>query len=136
VPCPWYRNGMCTSPRLRRPSSSVVSPTRCKGSEAEYKSCRFYVNPQQPSREKGRSGLVESLKPALAQQLRPYPPIHLLTRRPESRCPYFKVYSYSGGYLIFCQVLGRLLTRSEVGPCEKYWSACPFYKQASRRGEG
>jgi len=135
VPCPWYRNGMCTSPRLRQPSRSVVSPQRCLGSETEYKSCRFYVEPPQQGGggRRGGHGLVETMKPALAQQLRPYQPIHLLARRPSSRCPFFKVYSYGGGYLAYCKVLNRLLTRSEVELCEKYWQTCPFYRLASRR---
>ena len=134
MPCPWYRNGMCTSPKLRQPSRSVVSPQRCMGGEAEYRSCKLYVDPPQ-ERKQGR-GLLEQAKPALIQQLRPYTPIHLLSRRPASRCPFMKVYSYSGGYLAQCTVLGRLLTRSEVEACEKYWQTCPFYRAASRKGQG
>ena len=138
MPCPWYRGGVCTSPKLRRPSSSVTSPSRCLGGEAEYKSCRFYVEPRGGS-ESGRGGsggkgaLFESAKPAIVQQLRPYNPIHLVSSRPTSRCPYIKVYSYSGGFLVYCRVLGRLLTRSEVDLCNQYWETCPFYRQARQR---
>jgi hypothetical protein len=135
MPCPWYRNGMCTSPKLRQPSRSVVSPQRCMGSEAEYKSCRFYVDPPQERRGRTRS-LLEQPKPAIIQQLRPYMPIHLLSRKPNSNCPYIKVYSYSGGYLAQCLVLNRLLTKSELTMCEKYWQSCPFYRMASKRERG
>lgn len=131
---------MCTSPRLRRPSSSVTSPSRCLGSEAEYKSCRFYVEPRGSeggrvahSGAGGRGALFEAAKPAIVQQLRPYNPIHLVPSRPSSKCPYIKVYSYSGGFLVYCRVLGRLLTRSEVELCNRYWETCPFYRQARQR---
>jgi hypothetical protein len=126
MPCPWYRNGLCTSPKLKRPTSAVTSPERCLGSEAEYKSCQFYVDP--PKSQKQQSALVESLKPALEKQLKPYKPIHLIPYRPKSNCPFFKVYEYAGGYLAMCTVLNRLLTKSEVAKCEKYWQTCPFYK--------
>ena len=126
MPCPWFRGGLCTSPKLSRPSSAVTSPTRCQGGDAEYVACQFYVEPGSGS--KRRSPLESGVKPAIAQQLRPYPPIHLLHSKPRSRCPFIKIYDYSGGYLAQCQVLGRLLTRSEAERCEKYWSSCPFYR--------
>ncbi len=129
MPCPWYRGGVCTSPKLRRPSSSVVSPSRCLGSEAEYRSCQFYVEPRQKQQ---RGGLLEAAKPAIAQQLKPYLPIHLLSAKPRSGCPHLKVYSYSGGYLAYCEVLGRLLTRSEAANCEKYWQTCPLKRAAEQ----
>jgi hypothetical protein len=88
---------------------------------SEYLSCEYYVEPSQ--REQG---LEKHLKPAIAQQLKPYPPIHVVPYRPSSGCPLMKVYDYSGGYLAYCSVLGRLLTRSEVETCEKYWSSCPL----------
>ncbi|BEP17605.1 hypothetical protein PYJP_09570 [Pyrofollis japonicus] len=125
MPCPWYQNGVCTSPKLGKPSSAVVSKERCLGSEAEYKSCRFYVDPEA---SKKQSPLEAAMKPALEKQLRPYTAIHLLSTRPRSECPFMRVYNYGGGYLAFCEVLNRLLTRSEVTKCERYWSTCPFYK--------
>ena len=129
MPCPWYRGGVCTSPKLKRPTSSVTSPSRCLGSEAEYKSCQFYVEPRQKTRE---TGLLEAVKPAIAQQLKPYTPIHLLTSKPRQGCPYMKVYNYGGGYLAYCNVLGRLLTKSEAAVCEKYWATCPLRRAAEQ----
>jgi len=102
------------------------------GGEAEYRSCRFYMDP--PS-EKKRGGLLEQAKPAIVQQLKPSPPIHLLSTKPVSKCPFFKVYSYSGGYLAQCLVLNRLLTRSEVELCIHHWQTCPLYRSASKRLE-
>jgi hypothetical protein len=127
---------MCTSPKLKRPSSSVTSPSRCLGGEAEYRSCRFYVEPKSDQQRQRRGGgLLEAAKPAIVQQLKPYTPIHVVYSKPTSKCPYMKVYSYSGGYLVFCRVLNRLLTRSEVETCNRYWETCPFYRQAQQRPE-
>ncbi len=131
MPCPWYKGGVCTSPKLRRPSPAVTHPSRCLGSELEYKSCQFYVEEQNSGRTESK--LVTSLKPAIAQQLRPYNPIHVIENKPSEKCPFIKVYSYSGGYLAECKVLSRLLTRSEVVLCSSNWSACPFYKIGSKR---
>ena len=129
MPCPWYQGGVCTSPKLSKPSAAVVSKERCLGSEAEYKSCRFYVDPEASTR---KSPLEQAMKPALEKQLRPYPAIHLLSSKPRSDCTFIKIYTYGGGYLAYCTVLNRLLTRSEVARCEKYWSTCPFYKLGLR----
>lgn len=123
MPCPWYRGGLCTSPKLREPSAHVTSPERCL-SDTEYLSCEFYVDPSEVKREP--KGLERHLRPAIAQQLKPYPPIHVIPYRPRSGCPYMKVYEYSGGYLAYCNILGRLLTRSEVEVCEKHWRTCPL----------
>jgi len=101
------------------------------GDEAEYKSCRFYTEP--PRERRGQKGLLEQPRPAIVQQLRPYTPIHLLSGRPSSNCPFIKVYSYSGGYLAHCTVLNRLLTKSEVELCINHWQTCPLYRMASRR---
>ena len=129
LPCPWYKNGMCTSPRLREPSTLVVSSERCLGGQEDYRSCRYFVDVEKLE-EKEKGGLVKFTQPtpAIAQQLKPYPPIHLLHSKPSSACPYFKTYEYAGNYLAYCNVLERLLTRSEVKNCEKLWKGCPFYK--------
>ncbi len=129
MPCPWYRGGMCTSPKLSSPSSAVVSPERCLGGPEAYKSCSYYVE-----KETKRSSILEGLKPAIAQSLKPYLRIHLIDSRPHSGCPYMKVHEYSGGYLAECLVLNRLLTKSEVRTCEKYWKSCPLYKYAQQMG--
>ncbi|WP_153801405.1 hypothetical protein [Hyperthermus butylicus] len=134
MPCPWYRGGLCTSPKLSEPTTAVTSPERCLGGEAEYKSCKFYVEPS--SQQRSRPVLEASLKPAIEKQLRPYKPIHLITHRPRSGCPFFKVYEYAGGYLVVCQVLNRLLTKSEATKCEKYWQTCPFYRLGMQQKQG
>jgi len=129
MPCPWYRNGVCTSPKLSSPSSHVVVKSRCLGSEAEYKSCHFYVEPEKAQLG---SGLEAHLKPASLKDLKPYPPIHLYSKRVESKCPFIKVYEYMGGWVAECTVLRRLLTKSEIDKCNKYWQTCPFYRSAIR----
>jgi len=133
MPCPWYRNGLCTSPRLRRPTASVTNPSRCLGGESEYKSCRLYTEPANASSSASKS--IASPRPALIEQLKPYNLIHLVERKPQAGCPYMKIHNYSGGYLAECLVLGRLLTRSEVKLCEQGWSSCPFYRYAVQHPE-
>ncbi len=127
MPCPWYKNGMCTSPKLVKPTTSVVNLERCMGGPESYKTCQFYVEPG-GGEESGRSdtpSITSFSRTGLDKKLKPYPPIHLLERRPESSCQFFKVYEYGGGYLAYCAILERLLTRSEVEACEKHWRSCP-----------
>ncbi len=133
MPCPWYRNGLCTSPKLGRPSSIVVSKERCLGSEAEYRTCQYYVEPKTGEEEK--RGLQVHLKPAALKNLKPYPPIHLYTKPIKPSCPYMKVYEYMGGWLAECTVLKRLLTKSEIDKCISYWRSCPIYRQAEEMKE-
>ncbi len=124
MPCPWYRNGMCTSPKIGKPTTAVVSVERCLGPEAEYKACEYFVD------EKGhaRKGIDSFTLTAAAQQYRPYPPIHVVYNRPDSKCPFIKVIDQGGGFIVYCNVLGRLLTRSEIKLCERYWRTCPIMK--------
>ncbi len=141
MPCPWYKNGMCTSPKLLTPSSSVVSTERCLGGPEQYKTCNFYVEPEsgQGVEQRTRSDVpsiteFSGVKSSLDKKLKPYPPIHLLDQRPLAQCPYMKVYEYGGGYLAYCAVLERLLTRSEVELCEQHWRSCPFRRIAASIG--
>ncbi|MET1101715.1 MAG: hypothetical protein ABWW69_04475 [Pyrodictiaceae archaeon] len=132
MPCPWYKNGMCTSPKLPRPSSLVVSKDRCLESESEYKSCRFYV---EPARNSSQGGLETHVKPSIVQQLKPYLPIHLIEDDIQSGCPFLKKIEYMGGFLAKCTVLDRLLTKSEARLCAKYWRDCPYYKATLQKAQ-
>ncbi len=128
MPCPWYKNGMCTSPKLAKPSSAIVNTERCLGGPESYKTCSFYVEPGggEEGSESGVPSITSFAKSGLEKKLKPYPPIHLLEQRPSGECPFMKVYEYSGGFLAYCVILERLLTRSEVETCEKYWRSCPI----------
>ncbi len=136
MPCPWYKNGMCTSPKLKEPTSAIVQPDRCGGPPEQYKTCRFYVEPGGEREEKsGREGvpsITSFAKSGLEKKLKPYPPIHLLDHRPLSDCEFIKVYEYSGGFLAYCAILERLLTRSEAAVCEKHWRQCPIRRIGRR----
>ncbi|WP_167827887.1 hypothetical protein [Pyrolobus fumarii] len=97
------------------------------GGPEQYKSCSFFVE-QESGEEAGAGGtpaITSFAKSGLEKKLKPYPPIHLLDYRPNNECPFMKVYEYSGGYLAYCTVLERLLTRSEVETCEQHWKTCP-----------
>ncbi len=129
MPCPFYKNGLCTSPRLSSPSPSVTSRQRCLGEEPDYMSCSYYVEAESTS-----TGSLAgyTLETALGKQFRPYVPIHVVASKPKSECPYIKIHDYGGGYLAQCQVIERLLTRSEIKLCENYWKTCPLYRQANK----
>ncbi|MCE4600079.1 MAG: hypothetical protein F7C38_00735 [Desulfurococcales archaeon] len=55
-----------------------------------------------------------------------YKPIHILYTRPRSECNFFKYTEESGGYIAWCMVLNRPLTKDEAIKCEKYWKTCPY----------
>ena len=125
---------MCTSPKLRRPSSAVVNPERCLGGPEQYKTCSLYQEPggDEERTPTGIPTITSFAKSGLEKKLKPYPPIHLLDHRPESGCQFLKVYEYSGGFLAYCAILERLLTRSEVRLCEEHWRHCPVRKIGMR----
>ncbi|MET1128977.1 MAG: hypothetical protein ABWW70_06635 [Thermoproteota archaeon] len=110
-----------------------MSPSRCLADEATYRVCTYYQDPQE--RRERKSIIDITSKPSLVQSLRPYAPIHLLSEKPPSKCTHMEIYSYSGGYLAFCKVLGRLLTRSEAKLCAPFYQTCPLYRFQARRSE-
>lgn len=115
VPCPWYRNGLCTSPLLESPSADPVIPQKCL-SEVSYRDCKYY-------KETGKEE-VTTLgfgKPLLL--------IHSLSKKPQCNCEFLVIIQHeSGAYIAGCKVLCRYLTRYEVKLCEKKWQECPFRK--------
>ena len=122
MPCPYYQNGRCISPKLPKPSSAVVNPSRCM-SEKEYKTCQYYIE-----KEEGSQKSLEYFGDKIKKELKPYPPIHYLERPLKSNCPYYQLLSYGGYYMAKCEILGRLLTKHEALTCIKYWETCPIAK--------
>lgn len=127
MPCPYYQGGRCTSPKLPKPSATVVNPSRCLSSE-EYKTCQYYI-----SQEEQKS--LEYFGDQIKKELKPYPPIHYLERPIKSDCPYYKLLSYGGYYIAKCEILERLLTKNEALKCAKYWESCPIAKQTRLFGK-
>ncbi len=122
VPCPWYKNGMCTSPLLDTPSADPVIPQRCL-SDASYKDCKYF-------KDLSESNISPNYgKPLLL--------IHSLSTQPRCSCEYF-IYTQheSGTYVAACKVLRRYLTRYEVKLCEKKWRECPFRKIGLKLQQG
>ncbi len=127
MPCPYYKNKMCTSPMLPEPTDAIVVPSRCL-SEDKYRTCKFYVE------EKGKEGkqstlITSTIDDEKLKELRPYPPIHYLDMPIRSGCSFYKLMSYGGYFIAYCEVLGRILTRHEAKLCGSYWSSCPIAKQ-------
>lgn len=65
-----------------------------------------------------------------------YKPIHLLYTRPSSKCDFFTYEEESGGYIAYCMVLGRPLTKDEAIKCENYWASCPYRRIGLQMEEG
>ena len=59
-----------------------------------------------------------------------FPAIYVIHRRPASECSFFRVEEGEGGYMAYCKVLERYLTRSEIPKCERYWKECPYRRLA------
>ncbi len=120
MPCPWYKNGMCTSPVFREPTPDPVVHTVCLGSESVYRGCRYF-------RER-ESDLSRFGKPLLL--------IHSLEGEMKSDCEFYVLGKHeTGSYLAACEILGRLLTRYEVRLCVNYWRNCPYRKIGLRLTE-
>jgi len=112
MPCPWYINGLCTSPKLGEPTDSVTDVRRC-ASESEYAKCAYYVDPRNQQRR--------------AEKLRPYAPIHAIPQGLSIGCPYSEILTLESGLRVaYCKILGRLLTRTEAQTCAMYWNGCPY----------
>ena len=120
MPCPWYKDGVCTSPALESPSPDPVIPAICLGDEEVYGKCRYFRKVS-----KQAAPTYKASKPLLL--------IHSLSKEPRSGCEFFTVERHeSGSFLSVCRVLGRYLTRYEVKLCERYWRDCPFRKLGVR----
>lgn len=122
MPCPWYREGVCTSPMLDSPSNEPVIPARCLGDENIYRTCRYYKEP---------GDTIKPYRPGFFGK--PLLLIHSISRVPRSECDFFVVEKHeSGCYLAACKVLGRYLTRYEVALCESHWDSCPYRRVGHR----
>ncbi len=132
--CPWFKDGACHSPKLQRPDERVVG-NHCK-SEMEYKSCSFYVEPEEEDRKNTLLRFTPSKSAkevAFEERYKPYDPIMALNTEPQSKCPYFKAVRGSNGkWYAICRVLDRVLTITEVKLCTHHWRTCPLYKNAPK----
>ncbi|WFO76254.1 hypothetical protein J4526_00325 [Desulfurococcaceae archaeon MEX13E-LK6-19] len=132
--CPWYKEGLCYSPKTLReygePSSAPVTDSRCL--TEKYTECPYYTeqrSSQQTQLDIIEEGAVGVKEKGLALYLR----IHTIPPDMKSNCPFYEITSVrdqSGNivYVAFCKFLDRYLTRSFVEKCIKYWKDCPYYK--------
>ncbi len=120
MPCPWYREGLCTSPKLENPSSDPVMPHRCLGAEEVYSKCRYYSTEEKVK--------LKPVTPTSAISIfgKPLALLHAIRQKPSSECEYFEVKDTGEHYLAGCKVLRRYLTIYEVDLCNKYWRECPY----------
>ena len=120
--CPWLVNGKCTSPRFPKNEDPTKLSGKCFD-DWKYKTCPYYVEPRQTTSSKN---LVAYTDERLKRIYKPYPLIHALPTPPSSECPHFKTIEYEGYYTGYCDILDRLLTKTEVELCIKRWRECPI----------
>jgi hypothetical protein len=126
MPCPFFKNGLCTSPLLGEPRADVYRPGVCDGDKSMYSKCPYYT-------EKGLETLQTFTMDDVVRKLKPDPLLHYMRKRPVSSCKYMKVYEISGHYVAYCQLLGRLLTRYEAELCVTMPEGCPIRKLVALR---
>ncbi|PWV36278.1 MAG: hypothetical protein DJ555_08135 [Desulfurococcaceae archaeon] len=131
LPCPFYRGGACHSPKLEEPDDSVVAASRCRGPPETYMGCSLYVNtdlgvnkPPENNNNSGKGGVRVITKNSIASKI--YSPIHLLKEPLISECPGYRIENVGTGYVAFCNVLRRALTKYEAKLCSLYWRECPY----------
>ncbi len=115
--CPWYKDNMCTSPKLEQPSSDPVTMI-CTGGPRQYRECRYFVEKTETTQLTSTVVTARFGKALLM--------IHAINEKPRSECEFFVSEDHEGYYLAGCNVLRRYLTKFEVPDCEKYWVNCPY----------
>ncbi|MEM2021788.1 MAG: hypothetical protein QXP80_06145 [Zestosphaera sp.] len=115
--CPWYKDGLCSSPKLEHPSSDPVSLVTCLGGSNEYGNCKYFSE-KALSRPAPVSSVAKFGKALLM--------IHALNDEPKFGCEFFEAEIHEGYYLAGCLVLKRYLTKFEAAECEKHWGGCPY----------
>jgi len=123
MPCPWYRNGYCTSPRLAEPTDAIVNLQRCL-SDSDYRTCAYFE-------ELGISKESEAVVAREKSSIGIYLPIHGLVQPIKSECPLYVIERHDSGlYIASCKILNRYLTKYEVPLCKNNWQDCPYRKFA------
>ncbi|MEM1619150.1 MAG: hypothetical protein QXU97_04080 [Fervidicoccaceae archaeon] len=117
MPCPLYRSGLCHSPKLGEPSADVVKREIC-GSSSAFTSCSYYAE--------GKLDVSSFSERARADVRRLLEYVHYVPFKPSSSCPEIRVLELSRGYVAYCAVLSRYLTKYEVELCSKLPSGCPL----------
>lgn len=125
MPCPWYRYGMCTSPKLPEPTGDVVAVDRCNSDDL-YANCIYFVQEASARPTQFKRAIVRREKTKV------YAPIHALPPQLECQCPECEISSTENGIRVaYCKILDRYLTKYEAYECSRYWKDCPYrYLQA------
>lgn len=125
--CYWFRQGICISPALDKPTDSVTSPKRCLTSE--YKTCNLYRDPpggiqteatglEKYTEKKQPSGL--RITELMVKEVYAHETV------PESPCPFFIVTQYDGKYFTYCNKKKSWLTKSQSFLCLTNDQNCPW----------
>ncbi len=120
--CPYYKGGFCVSPLLDKPTDYITDSSRCLGN---YTTCRFYPG-EAKAQEVGGSLASYISDSEVDQEINYYASVNILEKPIDSGCKYFTIVRTSKGLVAKCEVLNRVLTKSQALLCSKYYASCPF----------
>ena len=127
--CPWYKDGICYSPKTLReyqePSSKPVNVEKCLTDK--YTSCTYYSEPR-----KDETLLPTQVAGLKEKKMTLYLPILTVTPNLRSDCPFYQlepIVDENGNtvYIAYCRATKRYLTKSHASKCTLLWRDCPFY---------
>jgi len=119
--CPYYKNGLCVSPKLDKPTDYVTNKSRCLGN---YTTCSYFPNENVP---KNDNGLTQYNAKEIDKEVSYYPAVNLLDEPIESGCEFFHLIRTSKGLVARCDVQSRVITKSQALLCSKLYNKCPFH---------
>jgi len=108
--CPYYKNGICVSPKLDKPTDYVTNKSRCLGN---YTTCSYFPIDEKVAKE-------------IDKEVSYYPAVNLLDGPIESGCEFFYLIRTSKGLVARCDIQGRVITKSQALLCSKLYNKCPF----------
>jgi len=119
--CNFYKNGLCISPKLEKPTDVVTSTTRCY---QNFTTCQYYVEEKKTGvpaftvTEKGigylRVNIIYDAK--------------LLERIENTECNYFRYNEVEQGAISYCIIMNRMLTEGQAKNCILHGKKCPIRK--------
>jgi len=120
--CPYFKNGVCVSPILGKPTDYVTNKARCLGN---YTTCNYY--PMNNNTSSDNKGLMKFVEKEIEKEVNYYPAVNLLDSPIESGCEFFYLVRTSKGLVARCVIQNRIITKSQALLCSKYHNTCPFY---------
>jgi len=119
--CKFYKNGLCISPKLDKPTDVVTSTTRCFGNPT---TCQYYIE------EEKKTGLAafNSKEGISYLRINIIDDTKLLERIENTDCSYFRYNKIEQGAIAYCTIMNRMLTEGQAKNCILHGKKCPIRK--------